>query len=492
MPPPTGYLTATGIEACLQFLASTYPSICKLFIMPEKSIEGRTIRAIKIGKGSGAKRHAVLFIGGVHAREVVNPDLLVSLALKLCRAYIGGTGLTFGGKVFNAPTIKLIVEAMDIYVLPLVNPDGRVFVQSPSGDAMWRKNRNPNPGLPCKGVDINRNYDFLFSSGIMTSSSSCSDVFKGSAAFSEPETRNVRHMLDRFPQICCMADVHSYSQLILYPWGDDNNQTTDPAMNFQNPVFDGLRGTSGDTAYKEFIPEADLDFFVATGNRMRDAIAEVAGTVYTVEQAVLLYPTSGTSKDYSYSRHFVDATKRKVSAYTVETGTQFQPTYATALNVIREVSAGLVRFCLSCLCVVEETLAGTTLTGRLDDMRAFRDQVLRETPKGRRYVSLLEDNGVELMQIILRDKKLRAEVVDLTKGIDAVVRSRKAAKPKVFGASIIQAAEKLSASIASKASPTLKKAIEEVRRDIKHFSGRGVLDGLKLASGVQGPTSGRK
>jgi hypothetical protein len=46
--PPTGYLTASGIESCLQYLATTYPSICQLIVMPEHSMEGRTIRAIKL------------------------------------------------------------------------------------------------------------------------------------------------------------------------------------------------------------------------------------------------------------------------------------------------------------------------------------------------------------------------------------------------------------------------------------------------------------
>jgi hypothetical protein len=39
-----------------------------------------------------------------------------------------------------------------------------------------------------------------------------------------------------------------------------------------------------------------------------------------------------------------DATKRKVFAYTVETGTEFQPPYSEALNIISEVSSGLVEF----------------------------------------------------------------------------------------------------------------------------------------------------
>ena len=81
---------------------------------------------------------------------------------------------------------------MDLFIIPLVNPDGRAVVMLPMGDSKWRKNMNPNPNLPCKGVDINRNYDFLRKSNIGTSSNSCDEIFRGNAAFSEPETRNDR------------------------------------------------------------------------------------------------------------------------------------------------------------------------------------------------------------------------------------------------------------------------------------------------------------
>ncbi len=480
--PPAGYLSAAGVQSCLQYLATTYPAICQLIVLPETSVEGRTIRAIKIASGTGPDRHGVLFIGGVHAREVVNPDLLLSFALKLCQAYTAGTGLTFGPKTYPASTVQLIVDALDMFILPLVNPDGRVYVQSPAGDPMWRKNRNPNPGLPCPGVDLNRNYDFLWTSGIGTSANSCTEIFKGTAAFSEPETRNVRHLLDTYPNITCMADVHSYSELVLHPWGDDDNQTTDPAMNFTNPLFDGLRGTQGDAIYREYIPPADLDWFVSTGNRVRDAIAAVRGHVYTVEQGVLLYPTSGTSKDYPYSRHFVDATKRKIYSYTLETATEFQPLYAEALNVIAEVSAGLVEFCLACLCVVEEAARGTTLARRLDDMREFRDREMLATSAGRRYVALLDESGVEILGLLSRDERLRKELLELLRRVHDVVRSQKEPRPKVLDAGLIQAVDRALKRLQEAGSPDFRKAVAEVRRDLRHFRGRTARAGLESAS----------
>lgn len=481
MPPP-GYLTAAGIESCLQYLANTYPTICQLIVMPEASHEGSSIRAIRIRGGASGNRRGVLFIGGVHAREIVNPDLLVSFALNLCKAYTSGTGLTFGGRSYGSSIVRLLVHTLDIFILPLVNPDGRVYVQSPTGDAFWRKNRNPNVGLPCRGADINRNYNLLWSSGIGTSASSCSEVFKGNNAFSEPETRNVRHLLDTYPNIMGMIDVHSYMQLVLYPWGDDDNQTTNPSMNFMNPAYNGMRGTAGDSIYREYMPQTDWDWFATTGNRVRDAIAAVRGRVYTVEQSILLYPTSGDSKDYAYSRHFVDATKRKVFAYVLETGTEFQPPYSEALNIISEVSSGLVEFCLACLCAFEEVVRSTALEAELEEARDFREHDMLATPAGRRYVRLLTDNSAEVTEVIQRDDEARKRAVELLQRVNEVVASRKDRRPKVFEASLIEEVERYLNEFSDKRSPSLKKAIQEVRRDLKHFRGKTVSEGLESAS----------
>ncbi|MGH2524646.1 MAG: M14 family metallopeptidase, partial [Anaerolineales bacterium] len=398
--------------------------------------EGRASRAIKIARGTGGHRHGVLFLGGVHARELVNPDLLVSLALNLCRAFTANTGLTFGGKTYSAETIQLLVRGMDTFIFPLVNPDGRVHVQkdpSLGGDSWWRKNRRVNAGSSCLGADLNRNYDFLWSANLNASSNPCDyQSYKGPSAFSEPETRNVRHLLETYPNIECVIDVHSYSEVILHPWGDDENQFTNTSMNFMNPAYNGLRGTVGDTRYKEHIRSADHNWLVDAANDMRDAIAAVRGRTYTVMQSALLYNSgvSGSSKDYAFSRHLADGSKSKVYAYTLETGTEFQPPYSEALNIISEVSASLIRFCLSCQCAVEEMVSGTELVKALEDWRAFRDNEMRRTAAGRNYIRLLERHSVELLQIAMREQRLREQAVDLLRRVDAVVRSRHDPKPQ--------------------------------------------------------------
>ena len=499
----SGYLTVPGIDAALQHIITKYPTINQIINLPERSHEGRTIQAVKIASGSGDdQRDGVLLLGGVHAREIVNSDLLISFALDLSEAYESKTGFKFGKASWDSKSIQQIVNRLDLFIFPLVNPDGREHVMSPGGEPMWRKNMNPNPDLPCKGVDINRNYDFLWNSGIGTSADSCSEIFKGAGAFSEPETRNVRYLLDHYTNIKYMIDIHSYSEDILYPWGDDDNQTSDPSMNFMNPKYDGLRGFPEDidqphdpndpdgandpdepkeNLYLEYIDSKDLDWFVKTGKKISDGILSVRGTNYTVKQSIGLYPTTATSDDYAYSRHIVDGSKARVYAYTLETGKEFQPPYSEALNIIAETSAGLIQFCLECLCTVTELARGTSLMEQLEAMRSFRDQELLTTPAGRRYVQLLTENTAELLELMLRDKKLREQAVDLVQRVNKVVQLHGKPTSKVIDTNLIKAAEKLIDNAARRASPALKKALSVVEHDLKFFSGKTVSEGLRAA-----------
>jgi hypothetical protein len=116
-------------------------------------------------------------------------------------------------------------------------------------------------------------------------------------------------------------------------------------MNFRNPGYDGDRGHPGDSNYREYIHTKDLKEHENLGNKIRDAISSYRNTNYTVQQSMGLYSTSGTSDDYVYSLRYNGA-NRNLIGYTIETATQFQPSYEEATNVMAEVSTGLVESCL--------------------------------------------------------------------------------------------------------------------------------------------------
>jgi murein tripeptide amidase MpaA len=368
------YFNVEEVESALEVATSApYTAFAKLIELPKKTWENRTCHAIKIANGSGPYRPGIYFLGGVHAREWGTSDILINFIEQLEQAYLKNTGLTFGNTSFSASDIQSIVNTLDIFVFPQANPDGREF--SMTSCANWRKNRRilaPNSDSgSCVGVDINRNYDFLWGfptyfhpdvvkdeeevewGTIMSSTDPCEfEVYIGPSAFSEPETENAKWIFDNFPNIGFFIDVHTYSDLILYNWGDDQNQTTDPPMNFQNSTYNKQRGLPDDSAYSEYISPSDLSSAISLANSLHDGIQGVRGTKYTVQQSFSLYPTSGTSDDYAYSRHIVDGSKNKIFAYTLECGNRnnedpFHPMYSEMQNIIQEAIAGLLAFCLA-------------------------------------------------------------------------------------------------------------------------------------------------
>jgi murein tripeptide amidase MpaA len=350
------YLNVEEIEAALGALAASYPDLTELVPLPNRTPEGRQSHALRIGSADARTGDAAIVTGGMHAREWVPPDALVNLAADLLEAYARRTGLRYGGQRFSADDIRSVVEELQVVLFPCVNPDGRHHSQT--ADVMWRKNRRrvrPDLDPSCVGVDLNRNFDALWdfrrhfdpNSDVSASDDPCHPwVYVGPAAASEPETQNVVWLLDRYPGTRWFIDVHSHVPAVYHTWGFDENQTSNPGMSFQNPAFDGQRGRPGDS-YREYIPAEDVEALQELGTAMNDAISTTGGTAYGFEQSFSLYATSGASDDYAYSRHFADGAKGKILSFTVECGRSFQPPWQTAENVIREVCAGLIAFCLA-------------------------------------------------------------------------------------------------------------------------------------------------
>ena len=355
-----GYLNADEIEKAMALGEQNHPDYIERIALPNKTWENRHCHAVRIGKGRGARRVGICFISGVHGREWGGPDILVYFAMRLLRAYRDGRAIRLGRKSFTRAQVRRIVETCDIILFPQVNPDGRHF--SMARHPMWRKNRRPAPrgrGPKSIGVDINRNFPILwrfdrhFAPGTVSSTHKPGDyeTYVGPRAGSEPETKNVMWLLDQFPQIRYFIDLHSYGETLLHSWGSDQNQSHDPAMCFSNKAYDGKRGLIHDDVYREYIPAADERRAQHLGRKLAGAIRQVRGRKYRVEQSVGLYPTAGSTDDYAYSRHFIDPSKAKIIAYTMEWGrtrvsTPFHPPYPEMRKVMREVTAGLLEFCL--------------------------------------------------------------------------------------------------------------------------------------------------
>lgn len=410
------YRTVAQLDSLTSALANSFPQFFTRTQLPEVSVEGRPVYALRMRAGTGEDRRGVLLVGGTHSRELMNPDAIVELAVDLLVSYQNGTDIVYGGRTWPVSDVRLVLETLDLWLLPCSNPDGREYVMTI--DDLWRKNRRDNTGTACDGVDLNRNVDILW--GVtqgQTSCNPCSDVYCGPSAFSEPETRNVKWLLDTY-RVDCFADVHSYSELILYPWGHAPTQTTDPSEQFTT-LPGGTCTPIGDPGYQEYMSPQDLQRFQTVGQTIVDDIAAVRGRVYTSQPSVALYPTTGTHSDYAYSRHIADPSLRKTYGYTFETGPwagnirdSFHPADPTLVK--RDAKAGMLTLALECVCAIE--LIGLRLLERdaeVEALRRVRDERLATTDAGREWIALVERVQGRLVGIVLGDERLSREAAHL-------------------------------------------------------------------------------
>ncbi|XP_012520199.1 PREDICTED: carboxypeptidase A4 isoform X2 [Propithecus coquereli] len=220
------------------------------------SFENRPIYVLKFSTGEGERRPAIWLNAGIHSREWISQATAIWTARKIVSDYR------------KDPAITSILERMDIFLLPVANPDGYVYTQTKN--RFWRKTRSLNPGSPCIGTDANRNWNASFA-GKGASDNPCSEVYHGPHANSEVEVKSVVDFIQKHGHFKCFIDLHSYSQLLMYPYG----YTVKKA------------------------PDADELDVVA--RRAAKALASLLGTEYQVgPTATTIYPASGSSPDWAY------------------------------------------------------------------------------------------------------------------------------------------------------------------------------------------------
>ena len=354
-----GYPSAARIRQRLSDLAtaSANASFCSIHSLAN-TLAGTPTTYLRIARPGAAKK--VLVIGGLHAREWAPPTAVLTCFEDLLAAFHAGRGITYRAFTIDHATITSILDAVIIYVAPMMNPDGYDFSRATNRD--WRKNRRPappgNPGRNCIGVDLNRNFDIAWDitqfyatgSGVGSSTNPCDpELYIGPSAASENETINVRTLLDEGVQY--YLDCHSRGRYLLYPWAIDTDQTEHPTKTFR-AVLPGDATThhrydgSDNAAYEEYIDPDDLRKFQQIGGRMQFAISQATRTTYALHEGAGLYAASGTSPDYAYSRHLRDATLPKVWAFTIECGSaregMFRPNNAQFPKIEKEVHAAIL------------------------------------------------------------------------------------------------------------------------------------------------------
>ncbi|XP_074051377.1 carboxypeptidase A1 [Macrotis lagotis] len=196
------YHTLEEIYEFMDLLVAENPNLVSK-IQIGNSFEGRPINVLKFSTG-GTNRPAIWIDTGIHSREWVTQASGVWFAKKITEDYGQDEKLT------------AILNSMDIFLEIVTNPDGFAFTHSTN--RMWRKTRSITPGSSCIGVDPNRNWDAGFGEA-GASNNPCSETYHGKFANSEVEVKSIVDFVKSHGNIKAFISIHSYSQLLLYPYG---------------------------------------------------------------------------------------------------------------------------------------------------------------------------------------------------------------------------------------------------------------------------------
>lgn len=256
----TKYNQWSEIKMEMQNLARRYSNKASLFHVGQ-TYEGETQMGIKVTNGDQRSKPVIWIDGGIHAREWISP----------------ATVMYFMNKMITQQSDSRVSQALakyDFYFLPVFNIDGYKYTFTSRQARFWRKTRKPYGGWwdRCYGADPNRNWDSHWESGVGTSSSCRSDVYRGPKAFSEQEVQNVANYLKGL-NLKSYWNVHAYSQLVLTPW----SYTTTLPRNYYE--------------------------IKRVGDVFAKAVRQRYGTQYRVgPPSRILYAVSGGSIDYTYEK----------------------------------------------------------------------------------------------------------------------------------------------------------------------------------------------
>ena len=249
----------------------------------------------------------LVILAAIHARELTTTELAARFAEQLVAGYGVEADATW------------LLDYNELHLIPYGNPDGREFAEQ---GFYWRKNVNNTNGCSTfpqapqytpfyYGTDLNRNSSFRWNSsnGSGSSGDACDETYRGPSAASEPETQAIQgYLADVFPDQRGEGDgdaapadttgvflsLHSYSELVLFPWGYSDQ----PAPNNA-----GL-----ETLGRKF------------GHFTRYRICQAG-------EPGCIYRTDGTTDDWAYG-------ELGVPAYTFELGTSFFQSCSTFEDIL--------------------------------------------------------------------------------------------------------------------------------------------------------------
>ncbi|MBW8739022.1 MAG: zinc carboxypeptidase [Streptomyces turgidiscabies] len=269
------YHNYAEMTAEINSIVAANPSIASQRVIGT-SYSGRNIVAIKLSDnvGTDEAEPEVLFTHHQHAREHLTVEMALYLLRNLTSTYA------------TDARVKAMIDSREIWIIPDLNPDGGEYDIATGSYRSWRKNRQPNSGSSNVGTDLNRNWNYRWGCCGGSSGSTSSETYRGRSAESAPEVKVVAdfvrgRVVGGVQQIKTGIDFHTYSELVLWPFGFTNDNTT--------------TGMTQD----------DRDAFATVGGKM------AASNGYTPEQSSDLYITDGSIDDYLWG-------SQKIFSFTFE------------------------------------------------------------------------------------------------------------------------------------------------------------------------------
>ena len=244
-----------------------YPSLVHVFSIG-KSYEGRDIWAAKISDNV--------------ALDEDEPEVLVD-ALHHAAEHLGVEQALY---LFNTLTsgyatdkqIRKLVDEREIWIIFAVNPDGWAYDISEDKYHWWRKNRQHIPNNPNFGVDLNRNYSYMWGCCGGSDVRAWAWNYRGPYAFYAPESKAVAdfvtsRVVNGKQQIKTHVTLHTHGEMVLYP------------MSYT------LQRLPNDMNRDDY----------ATFQAMARKMASMNG--YIAEQSSQQYPTDGDEIDWLYATY---------------------------------------------------------------------------------------------------------------------------------------------------------------------------------------------
>ncbi len=247
----------------LKTLSQRHPEIVSLQSIGVTA-EQRDLWLIRLSADSTSKP-ATVFMGGHHAREHISVEVPLRLIDFLIESYLK-----------KDPRIVSLFNNYEIFIIPMVNPDGAEFDIATGTYQYWRKNRAQQTPTQY-GVDLNRNYGYGWG-GAGASTSPASETYRGASAFSENETQAIKNWVEQTPQLQMMLSYHTFSKLVLWPWGhvESKIQNSNDLLKFE---------TMGKTMAKMtgYRPMKSGDLYLASGDTCDWAYGEHGIFAFTFE-----------------------------------------------------------------------------------------------------------------------------------------------------------------------------------------------------------------